>query len=452
MKWKNLGILAVVFALLLAFVYFYEIKGEKKREEAEEKSKKLFQFEEKDIAQIDLKNPEGLLSVQRDKDSWKMLKPVEAKADKSTCDSLAGDIVNAKVDRTIDDPNINWKNFGLDPAATQFMVKLNSGKTYELELGEKDFSSSSVFARVPGQNKVLVLSSTLLQGDASKKTIEFRDKTVLEFQRDQLKALNVAHRDKEFKFEKSGDDWFIKKPFEGRGDNSEINSIASDLELAKVEDFVNPPLEGLKKYGLDKPQVRVDIFLGDNKTRKTLLIGDKIDSTYYAKDDSRDVVFKLKEDLFKKLDIDPQKVRDKKLVRFDRSNLSQIDIKLTDKIFTFARGSDDKWRLIKPEGYQEKNLLDYKIFWPIEDLEGKELLDNANLQDPKFGFNSPSAQIIITDKNKKSTEVILGKIDNDRVFGMVKGGTTVYKIDKKILEGLNFKVDEIIEKQEKPTK
>ena len=47
MKWKNLGILAVVFASLSAYVYFYEIKGEKKREEAEEKAKKLFQFEEK---------------------------------------------------------------------------------------------------------------------------------------------------------------------------------------------------------------------------------------------------------------------------------------------------------------------------------------------------------------------------------------------------------------------
>ena len=131
-----------------------------------------------------------------------MLKPVEAKADKSTCDSLAGDIVNVKVDRTIEDPNTNWKNFGLDPAAIRLTVKLNGGKTHELELGEKDFSSSSVFARVPGQNKVLVLTSTSLQADATKKTIEFRDKSVLEFQRDQLKTLNIAHKDKVFDFEK----------------------------------------------------------------------------------------------------------------------------------------------------------------------------------------------------------------------------------------------------------
>ncbi len=53
MKWKNLAIVAAIFAALFSWVYFYEIKGEKTREEAAEKEKKIFQFEEKDIAQID---------------------------------------------------------------------------------------------------------------------------------------------------------------------------------------------------------------------------------------------------------------------------------------------------------------------------------------------------------------------------------------------------------------
>ncbi|MFN8007452.1 MAG: DUF4340 domain-containing protein [Terriglobia bacterium] len=450
MKWKNLGFLAALFALLMAYVYFFEIKGEKKKEEAEEKAKKLFQFEEKEIAQIDLKNADGVVTLQRENDLWKLSRPIEAKADKSACDALANSLVGTKVDRTLDDANLNWKNFGLDPAPVRITVKLKDGKIHDLELGEKDFSSSSLFARVPGQNKVLLLASTGLLSDASKKLLEFRDKSVLEFERGQLKGFTIARKDKEFRFEKSGDDWFIKKPFEGRGDNSEINSVVSDLEFAKVEDFVNPPLDDLKKYGLVKPQVRVDLFVGENKNRKSLLIGDKVDNSYYAKDDSREAVFKVKEDLFKKLDVDSQKIRDKKLVRVDRSNLKEIDVKLGDKFFAFTRGSEDKWKWIKPEGNEQKNLLDYKIFWPIEDLEGKELIDNANLKDPKYGFDAPLAEIILKEKNDKSTEVILGKVENDRVYGVVKGSAIVYKIDKKILESLNFKADEIVEKQEKP--
>jgi hypothetical protein len=444
MKWKNLAIVSAIFAALLSWVYFYEIKGEKKREEAAEKQKKVFQFEEKDVKQLTIKNPEGEFVLQKDKDNWQLIKPLASKADKSSADSLASDIASAKSERTIEEAGLNFKNFGLEPPPVKLTAKLNDGKSYELELGDKDFSSSSVFARIPGQKRVLVLSSSL-HTDATKKLFDFRDKNVLEFQRDQLKAMNVLTKGKEYSFEKASDDWLVKKPFEARGDNTEINSIVSDLEFARAEEFVDSPA-ALKTYGLASPAVRVDLLLGENRARKTLAVGNKVDSNYYAKDDSRDVVFKIKEDLFKKLDFDAAKIRDKKVVRLERSNIKQVDVKLSDKEFSFFRGNDDKWKMSKPAGHQGKYVTEYKIFWPLEDLEGKELIDNANLKEPKYGFDNPAAQIRLVDKNSKATEVVLGKTDKDQVFVKTNSGTTVYKVDKKILDDLNFKADDILEK------
>ena len=444
MKWKNLAIVVAIFAALVAWVYFYEIKGEKTREEAAEKEKKIFQFEEKDIAEITVKNADGEFVLQKDKDNWKLAQPLATKADKSAADSLASDIAQAKTDRALDEPNPNFKNFGLEPAMVKLTVKLGSGQNHQLELGDKDFSSSSVFARIPGQNKILVLSSSL-HNSATKKLFDFRDKNVLEFQRDQLKAMNILTKGKEYVLEKATDDWSVKKPFESRADNTEVNSIVGDLEFAKVEEFVDSPAE-LKTYGLASPAVRVDLFLGDNRARKTLLIGNKIDTNYYAKDEGRDAVFKIKEDLFKKLDFESTKIRDKKVLRFERANIKQIDIKLADKDFSFFRGSDDKWKMSKPTGHQGKFISEYKIFWPLEDLEGKELIDNANLTDAKYGFASPSAQLKIADKNGNTSEVTLGKLDQDQIFVKTNTGTTVYKVEKKILEDLNLKPDDIIEK------
>ncbi|HEU0004921.1 MAG TPA: DUF4340 domain-containing protein [Terriglobia bacterium] len=444
MKWKNLAIVLAIFAALFAWVYFYEIKGEKKREEAVEKEKKIFQFEEKDITQITVKNADGEFVLQKDKDNWKLVQPLATKADKSSADSLASDLAQAKTDRTLDEPDPNFKNFGLEPAVVKLTVKLGSGQTHELELGDKDFSSSSVFGRIPGQAKILVLPSSL-HSSATKKLFDFRDKNVLEFQRDQLKAMNILTKGKEYALEKATDDWNVKKPFESRADNTEVNSIVGDLEFAKVEEFVDSPAE-LKRYGLTSPAVRVDLFLGDNRARKTLLIGNKIDSNYYAKDEARDAVFKIKEDLFKKLDFESTKIRDKKVLRFERANIKQIDIKLADKEFSFFRGSDDKWKMSKPTGHQGKFISEYKIFWPLEDLEGKELIDNANLTDAKYGFASPSAQIKIEDKSGKTAEVALGKLDKEQIFVKTNSGTTVYKVEKKILEDLNLKPEDIIEK------
>lgn len=444
MKWKNLAIVAAVFAALFAWVYFYEIKGEKTREEAAEKAKKIFSFEEKDIAQITVRNSEGELVLQKDKDIWNLSKPLATKADKSSADSLASDIASAKNERTLDEPNPNFKNFGLEPAVAKLTVKLGSGQTHELEVGDKDFSSSSVFARIPGQSKILVLSSSL-HSSATKKLFDFRDKNVLEFQRDQLKAINLLAKGKEYAFEKSGDDWQVKKPFESRADNSEVNSIVSDLEFAKVEEFVESPAE-LKTYGLAAPTVRVDLFLGENRARKTLAVGSKIDNHYYAKDEAREAVFKIKEDLFKKLDVESAKIRDKKVLRFERGNVTQIAVNIADKEFSFFRGSDDKWKMSTPAGHQGKYISEYKIFWPLEDLEGKELIDNANLADAKYGFATPSARIKVVEKSGKTTEVALGKLDKEQVFAKTGNATTVYKVEKKVLDDLNFKVEDIVEK------
>ncbi len=444
MKWKNLAIVAAIFAALFAWVYFYEIKGEKTREEAAEKEKKIFQFEEKDIAQIAVKNAEGEFVLQKDKDTWKLAQPLATKADKSSADSLASDIAQAKSERALDEPNPNFKNFGLEPAVVKIAVKLGSGQTHNLELGDKDFSSSSVFARIPGQNKILVLPSSL-HSSATKKLFDFRDKNVLEFQRDQLKAMNILTKGKEYALEKATDDWSVKKPFESRADNTEVNSIVSDLEFAKIEQFVDSPAE-LKTYGLASPAVRVDLFLGDNRARKTLLVGNKIDTNYYAKDESRDAVFKIKEDLFKKLDFESTKIRDKKVLRFERANAKQIDIRVSDTEMSFFRGSDDKWKMSKPAGHQGKFISEYKIFWPLEDLEGKELIDNGSLTDAKYGFATPSAQVKVVEKSGKTTEVTLGKLDKEQIFVKTSSGTTVYKVEKKILEDLKLKPEDIIEK------
>ena len=445
MRWRNLGILAALLAALGAYVYFYEVKGEKNRQEAEEKAKKLFQIEDKDIAWLNIKQEGQEIALQKDKDVWKLVSPIQSKADKYAADGLASDFASARIERTLDEPGLNLKTYGLDPASVKVSAKLNNGKAQELELGHEDFSESSAFARIPGQNKVYVISSSLLNS-ATKKLIEFRDKSVLEFQRDQAKELTILAKGKEFDFEKSGDNWMVKKPFQSRGDRTEIDSILSDLEYAKVEDFVQPPLEDLKSYGLNSSEVRVDLFLGENRARKSLLIGKKVDNLYYARDESKTDVFKIKEDLFKKLDVDPKKIRDKKVLRIERAELIQAEVKLSDKEFAFAKGSDDKWKVNKPEAQKGKTVLDYKIFWPLEDLESKELIDGAKLQDPQYGFAQPTAEVKLTDKNKKVTQVTFGKLDKNQVFAKTDSGTTVYKVDKKILDDLNFKVEDILEK------
>ena len=51
---KKIGLLFVILIGLVAFVYFYEIEGEKKRQEAKEREESLFQMKQEEVTSIEI--------------------------------------------------------------------------------------------------------------------------------------------------------------------------------------------------------------------------------------------------------------------------------------------------------------------------------------------------------------------------------------------------------------
>ncbi len=447
MIWRNLGIVAVLFVGLGAFVYFYEIEGGKRREEATEEAKKLFRFQKEEVNSISLTRSDGSIILKQENGSWKLVAPIEAKADEAAVDGLASELSSTQVERSLESSPVDWKDYGLENPNLKITVGLEDGRRLDLELGDKDFNQASVFGRIPHLAKVLVLP-TLFYTAVDKELFDFRDKSVLDFDREQVREVRIRARRKTYRLQKEGEDWSIREPIQARADRSEIRSLLSDMEFARVEEFVEPGAGKLKTYGLNAPSSRVDLFLGDNRARKTLLVGKQVGTQFYAKDDSGEDVFKIKEDLVDKLELDLSKLRDRKMARFERDEVKRVEVKLPDREFEFARNSEDQWRLRTPAGHGEKSVLEYKLFWPLEDLEGKEIVDRANLDDPKYGFSEPSAEVKVVKQDDEVIEVVLGKTEGEVVFGKAAADPTLYKVDKKVLEDLNFKVEDILEKNE----
>ncbi len=444
MIWRNLGVVAVLFVGLGAFVYFYEIEGGKKREEAAEEAKKLFQFEKEEVNSISLVRGAGSIILNKENGGWKLVAPIEAKVDAAAVEGLVSELSSTQVERSLEPDSVDWKDYGLEDPNLKITMGLEDGRRLDLELGDKDFNQASVFGRIPHQAKVLVLP-TLLHTTVDKELFDFRDKSVLDFDREQVREVRVRSRRKTYRLQKEGEDWSIREPIQARADRSEIRTFLSDLEFARVEEFLERGAGGLKPYGLNAPSSRVDLYLGENRARKTLLVGKQVGAQFYAKDDSGSDVFKIKEDLVAKLNLDLSKLRDRKMARFERDEVKRVEVKLPDREFEFARDSEDQWRLRSPSGHEEESVLEYKLFWPLEDLEGKEVVDRASLDDPRYGFSEPSAQVKVVRKDDRVIEVVLGKTEDEIVFGKADADPTLYKVDKKVLEDLAFKVEDLLE-------
>jgi hypothetical protein len=97
-----------------AFVYFYEIKGGKKREEAETTAKQIFQFKQEDIAAITIHRADETMAFEKRDDGWIITQPLSVKADQSNLDSIAMNLATSPVERKLAASANNLGAYGLN--------------------------------------------------------------------------------------------------------------------------------------------------------------------------------------------------------------------------------------------------------------------------------------------------------------------------------------------------
>ena len=56
----------------------------------------------------------------------------------------------------------------------------------------------------------------------------------------------------------------------------------------------------------------------------------------------------------------------------------------------------------------------------------------------------PAVEVRLTDKNGKTTVLKISSADGDNVYVKVEGRPEIYRVEKSLLEGLNFKADEAV--------
>ena len=122
---RNTGILLLLTAAVGAFVYFYEIRGEEARTQAEADAKRLFPgIEAEAIDSIELTTSDGVEArIERSQGNggdagWDLVTPLAFPADSFPADALASSLSGLASERKLDDPQPP-EVYGLDSTSTE---------------------------------------------------------------------------------------------------------------------------------------------------------------------------------------------------------------------------------------------------------------------------------------------------------------------------------------------
>lgn len=248
-----LAILAV--AAFAGWVYFSEYKGGEAKEEAAAEASTLLPFSISKVSEISI-HSSGFVTVLKKSDgTWKVEKPYQDLGESTSVDGFLATLSTEKTKETVvEGPDINWKTYGLEipVAETTIIAKVDGGeKKRRVQVGTVPAFDGSVYARIDGENKVVLMASSV-QAALQKDPRDFRNKRLFpEAEHPEFKAFEFSRLGyPKLSFEKKNDVWL----------EASVKIGAWPLDQGVVKSFVDATV-GLRGN---------DVWGEDNKDQKVL--------------------------------------------------------------------------------------------------------------------------------------------------------------------------------------
>ena len=251
-------------------------------------NKSLVDFNDDDLVKVTLRMDDGSVDLIRDKkdlQKWTMVKPVNMKANTATINSLLFDLKNVRIVEFITTHTKNSKTFNFEQPEKEINLTYKNGKTWALKLGNQTSSQDHYFAQRSDDETVFTIQKSSAES-IFRSLHDLKDRTVLKFDDDVVREIQIHDSKLTFILKKSTDKWNLTLPkpsdsiqsFIGKDILWTLNSIEFESVLAK-----DP---GNTVTGLTNPKVSVKLLDGKSTILTHLLIGNpvtKLPEVHYLK-------------------------------------------------------------------------------------------------------------------------------------------------------------------------
>ena len=386
-----------------------------------------------------------LTLVKNNAGAWQLTEPFTADANGEKVSEMLENLLNKRVKQTLAVTELG--QYGLDsPSITVSLwteTVVNSTPTVRFLIGKKTINFS-VYAKEKSEPHIFLIESSTLD-DLAKSPTDLRSRTVLQFNPETVSEIRLMkgtgtipsdRHAEEIRCEKIDETWTMTHPLSAKADAQEIETLFSTLGSLQVETFEadwpgEAPAPTLQKYGLHLP--RVSVILTDEKGTHGLHIG----SGTYVKPENRKAVYTLADDIYAQLNKSVFALRDKRVLDFQRTATTRIEIERTrrgagqktdtlrkiegNENIVCVKNFDDTWDLKTPiQTKADAQAIDDLVFG-VDSLKAVEFVTDIATNLGLYGLAPPAMQVSFTQRGEENPAVLLiGNRKDDAVY--VKSG------------------------------
>ena len=408
----------VVLAGLGAYIYFVTWKTPAGDAGAKKQEKVFAALQADKIDEITVTSAAGdATTLKKEAGAWQVTAPLAAKADESEVTGMASALSSLEVVRVLDENPASLNDYGLSNPRIEIAFKAAGDKDpHRLLIGEKSPTGADLFAKRNDEKRVFLIPA-FQETTFNRTTFDLRDKVLLKFDREKVDGVDVEAGGKTLAIAKDGGDWKIAKPIQTRADFGSVEGIVSKLQAAQMKKGVStePTPADLKTYGLDKPDVTVNLKAGSS--RATLILGGKAENnTVYARDASKAAVVTVDSTLLDDLKKGADDYRRKDLFEFRPFNATHIEIARNGQTVVLERvkgqgdNAPDKWHRVSPNpGDVDKDKMD-GLLAKLSNMRAASFVEST----AKTGLDKPALTVDVKfEEGKKQEKVTFGQSGSD---------------------------------------
>jgi hypothetical protein len=397
---------------------------------------RVARFNSADARKVEIKHGGEDLVLEKDKDNWKLVKPLSAEADNSKVTDLLTKLSDLQArDKDIldkDDP----KKYGFDKPEAVVTVtveeevkgddrrdaapadkKEKRTRTLTVRIGKHDTDKKKLYVMADDWPRINIVDDSL-EPLVRRSALAYRGKRLLDFDAASVARMEIDNQGQKIILEHDKDGWRLTAPAKGEAELLKVDQLLTNLGHLEAAEFVNqePKQDELEaRYGLGKPPLTARIEFSDKKKPAQVLHVGKArggKEGYFARLAEGGPVFAINEELYKQLARDSLSYRPQTLWQLLPEEIESLRVhKAGQKEYTLTR-SDKDWKISGP--FEANALADAvqkmtsELSSPkVESYTAHEAKDLA-----QYGLDKPALTVAIKTvlgKDDKENALLIGK-------------------------------------------
>jgi hypothetical protein len=274
----------------------FEIKGDKLKDVFVALDKlrdsRIARFNSADARRVEIQHGGENIVLEKNKDNWKLVKPLDAEADNAKVNDLLAKLSDLQAgDKGIIDKG-DPKKYGFDkPEAVVTIVVEEEVKqedkraadpakkkprTLTVRVGKHDADKKKLYVMADDWPRINEVEDSL-EPLVARSALAYRGKRLLDFNAADVAKIDIDNRGKKFALEHDKDAWRVADPRKAEADLLTVEQMVGDLGHLEAVEYITPSPkkdELEEKYGLGKSPLTVRVaFVDEKKPPQVLHVG-----------------------------------------------------------------------------------------------------------------------------------------------------------------------------------